>query len=161
MSKIFKKLVLVLAIFLLIAQISMKNTLRWLYKVLYIYYWLYFWKNTANVRALINSGNKINTMTLVYINKLDLKGCYIYVKIQKIDSSIFQIFEIILANFQIKNKLKKAWFFWKTFLLANISVKMVLVMLFWFWIVKKCYLQKNSLLEGLILQPKLGLLLNK
>ena len=30
---------------------------------------------------------------------------------QKIDGSIFEIFEIVLASFQVENKLKKAQFF--------------------------------------------------
>lgn len=69
-------------------------------------------------------------MTLVYILKLDFKVYYTNVRVQKIDGFIFKIFEMIIANFQIEKKPKKAQFFQKTFLLANISIKMVLEIFF-------------------------------
>ena len=40
------------------------------------------------------------------------------------------MFEMVLSSFKIKDKLKNARFFQKTFLLANLSIKMVLKMLF-------------------------------
>ena len=39
----------------------------------YIYYLLYFWKDTTGVRALIDLGSDVNTRTPVYISKLGLK----------------------------------------------------------------------------------------
>lgn len=48
---------------------------------------------------LYDSCNKVNTITLTYAAKLDLKIYYINVKAQKIDSSILKIFEIILDSF--------------------------------------------------------------
>lgn len=69
-------------------------------KVLYIYYLFYFCKNKKNkVQALIDFGNKINVMVSAYAIKLDFKTCRINVGNQKIDFSIFNIFEIILAGF--------------------------------------------------------------
>ena len=47
-------------------------------------------------------------MILGYALKLGLKICYTNVKIQKIDSSILKIFKMILASFQVKDKLEKA-----------------------------------------------------
>lgn len=41
--------------------------------VLCIYYLLYFWKDTSNIRVLINSGNKINAIISVFAFKLGLK----------------------------------------------------------------------------------------
>lgn len=67
------------------------------------------------MQALINLNNKVNTMTLTYVFKLNLKIYFINIKTQKIDSSIFNTFEIVLANFLVKNKLKKACFFKKLF----------------------------------------------
>ena len=40
------------------------------------------------------------------------------------------MFEMVLASFQVENKLKKARFFQKTFLLADINVEMILGMPF-------------------------------
>ena len=40
------------------------------------------------------------------------------------------MFEIVLASFQVKDKLKKTRFFQKTFLLADFSVEMVLKIMF-------------------------------
>lgn len=40
------------------------------------------------------------------------------------------MFEIVLASFQEKNKLKKGWFFQKIFLLANTGMKVIFENLF-------------------------------
>lgn len=42
-------------------------------RILCIYYLLYFWKDIANIKALINSDSKVNIMTSAYISKLGLK----------------------------------------------------------------------------------------
>ena len=47
-------------------------------------------------------------MILGYILKLGLKVCPTNVKVQKINNSTFKKFEIVIASFQVKNKLKKA-----------------------------------------------------
>lgn len=38
--------------------------------IVYIYYLICFGKNQVEIQAIINFGNKINSMTLVYIKKL-------------------------------------------------------------------------------------------
>ena len=65
-------------------------------------------------------------MTLGYTSKLGLKICLTYIKTQKIDDSTIKTFKIVLANFQIKDKFKRAKVFQKTFLLADFDIKMVL-----------------------------------
>ena len=50
--------------------------------------------------------------------------------IQKIDSSILLTYKIVIAEFLVQNELKKVWFFEETFMLADISIKMILRMLF-------------------------------
>ena len=87
-----------------------------------IYYLLRFWKNTAKVKALINSGSEVNVIIPTYAAKLGLKVRRTNVWIQKIDGSILKIFEMVLASFQIEDKLERAKFFYKTFLLANINM---------------------------------------
>ena len=64
-------------------------------------------------------------MTLAYILKLGPQTCHIDVKAQKIDGSIFETFRMIFLSFQVEDKLKKARFFHETFLLTDISVKVV------------------------------------
>ena len=49
---------------------------------------------------------------------------------QKIDGLFLIIYEMLLGGFLVKNKLGQVWFFKKTFLLAFISIKVVLKMLF-------------------------------
>lgn len=81
-------------------------------RILYIYYALCICKNKKNkVQALINFSNKVNVMIPANASKLDLKICCINVKTQKIDGSTFKILKIVLASFQVENKLEKAWFF--------------------------------------------------
>lgn len=42
---------------------------------------LCFWKNTTDIRALIDLGDEINVITLVYIAKLDVKTCQTDIKV--------------------------------------------------------------------------------
>lgn len=63
---------------------------------------------------MLNSGNKVNAITLVYILKQGLRICYTNIKSQKIDGSIFEIFQIVLASFQVEDTLKKILFFLKS-----------------------------------------------
>ena len=69
-------------------------------------------------------------MTPAYASKLSLQAHHTNVGAQKIDGSILQTFGMVLASFQVEDKLKRARFFQKTFLLANISAEAVLGMLF-------------------------------
>lgn len=72
MLKIFKKLVLVLVIFVPIIKISKKNNVI-LNKILYILYPLYFQKETIEIKVLIDSGTKVIAMIPAYTLKLNLK----------------------------------------------------------------------------------------
>lgn len=127
MPKVSKKPTLALITPLLMAGVSIKDILRLLDRILYIYYLVWFKKK---IQALINLSSKINIITLVYILKLGLKACYINVRALKIDGSIFKTFEIILTSFQVKNKPNWAWYFQKMFLLANTNVEVILKILF-------------------------------
>ena len=75
-------------------------------------------------------GSKLNAMTLTYAAKLGLKVRKIDIGAQKIDGSTLEIFGIVLAEFQVENKLGRAQFFQETFLLADISAEVVLGMPF-------------------------------
>lgn len=66
-------------------------------EVSYIYYLIWFKK--YKIKALINFGSEINTMSSKYVLKLGFKVHFINVKAQKIDHSILEMFEMILASF--------------------------------------------------------------
>ena len=65
-------------------------------------------------------------MTLAYTLKLGLKVYHTNVGAQKIDGSILKIFGMVLVNFQVEDKFGRVRFFQETFLLTNISAKVVL-----------------------------------
>lgn len=67
--------------------------------MLYIYYSVQIKKDKAKIQALLDSGNKINLMTLVYAAKLGPKVRSTNVGIQKINNFTFETFEMILASF--------------------------------------------------------------
>ena len=75
---------------------------------------------------MIDSGSELNTMTIVYAAKLDLKVHHTNVRTLKIDSSTLKIFGMVLARFQAKDKLGRTRFFQEIFLLADISAELVL-----------------------------------
>lgn len=89
-----------------------------------------------DVKALINSSSEINTMTSAYASKLGLQARHMNVGVQKIDGSTLPMFKMVLASFQVKNKLWKIWFFQETFLLPNTSVQIVLGLLFWLLVIQ-------------------------
>lgn len=84
---------------LLMAKVNIKDTLKALNQILCIHYPLRFQKKDAEIKALIHSSNEINAMTLLYTSKLGLKICFINVRAQKINGSIFKIFKMVLVNF--------------------------------------------------------------
>ena len=122
-----KKLVSVLATSSLVTETNEEVILE---RVLYIHYPLRFRKDIAGVGALIDSGSEVNTMTPAYAAKLGLKDRKTDIGPQKIDGSTLKTFGMVLADFQVEDKLGRARFFQKTFLLADISAKVVLDMPF-------------------------------
>lgn len=69
-------------------------------------------------------------MSLGYILKLSLKVYLTNFEAQKIDDFTFKTFKIVPAKVQVEKKLEKICFFQETFLLTNISMEVVLRMLF-------------------------------
>ena len=95
-----------------------------------ICYPIWFKKSEVQVQALLDSGNEVNAMTPGYASKLGLKVRPTDVEAQKIDSSTLKMFGMVLASFQVENKLERPRFFQKTFLLADLSMEVVLRMPF-------------------------------
>lgn len=67
---------------------------------------------------------------LAYAAKLGLSIWKTSVKAQKIDATALKIYGMVMPRFSIQNSLKRVWFFEKTFLLANINIKIILGMSF-------------------------------
>ena len=64
-----------------------------------MYYSVQFCKDKKVIRALIDLGNKVNTMTLAYAKQLGLRIWKIDVGAQKIDRSLSKTFEMVTAGF--------------------------------------------------------------
>lgn len=56
---------------------------------------------------MLNSGSKANTMNLDFARKLGLHIKKTNVGAQKIDSSTLKTFKIVIADFQVENKIGK------------------------------------------------------
>ena len=125
-----KKLVVVLATSLSVTAANMEDILRLLEKILYIHHQLHFRKNLWKTRALIDSSSEVNAMTPAYAAKLGLRVRETDIRAQKIDGSILNTFGMVLADFQVEDKLDRTQFFQETFLVANTTSKVILGMLF-------------------------------
>ena len=78
-------------------------------RVLYLYYLVQFRKNKrAIIWALINFGSEINTITLAYAKKLGLRTWKTDVGAQKIDGSSLDTLGMVIAGFQVIDKLGRA-----------------------------------------------------
>lgn len=136
-----KKLAIILAAFTLITQTRTKAkiiasasvidnfTLPFKY-IPFIYYQIYFKKNQAKIQALLDSSNEVNSIIAAFVAILSLKVWPTNIKIQKINNSILEIFEMILVSFEVENKLRKARFFQETFFTANTSILIIMNMSF-------------------------------
>ena len=99
-------------------------------RVLYIHYPIQFQGGQKQVRALLNSSSKVNTMNLAYIKNL---GFYIRktnVGAQKIYGSALQTFEIVITDFQVEDKGDRPRFFQEIILVAKTKFKVMLRMSF-------------------------------
>ena len=72
-----------------------------------IYYLVQFQKDKKVMRVLINSSNKISIMTLPYAKQLSLWIRKTDIKVYKIDKSSLKTFRMVIAGFQVIDKL--AW----------------------------------------------------
>ena len=80
-------------------------------RVPFIYYLPCFQKNIVGIEALIDLGSEVNAMTLAYASKLDPKVYHTNIRAQKIEGSTLKTFGMVLASFQIEDKLGRAQFF--------------------------------------------------
>ena len=79
---------------------------------------------------MLNTGNKVNTMTLAYAKRLGLKTWKTNVEAQKSDGFALKIFGMVIADFQIEDKGGRPKFFQETFLEADTKFEVILGMPF-------------------------------
>ena len=82
------------------------------------------------VRALLNSGSKVNAMNPDYARKLGLKIRRTNIGAQKIDGSALETFGMVIADFQVEDKASRPRFFQETFLVADTKFEVILKMPF-------------------------------
>ena len=99
-------------------------------RVPYIYYPVWFQQDQEQVRALLDSGSKVNAMSLTYAKRLGLKIRKTNVGAQKINGSARETFGMMIADFQVKDKGGRPRFFQETFLVADTKFEVVLRMSF-------------------------------
>ena len=125
-----KKLAVVSATSLLVTAASIEDTSRPLERVPYIHHPLRFQKDVRKTRVLTDLGNEVNAMTPAYAAKLGLGIQETDIGPEKIDGSTLNTFGIVLADFQVEDKLGRTRFFQKTFLVANTTSEVILEMPF-------------------------------
>ena len=80
--------------------------------------------------ALFDSGSKVNTIHSTFAKDIGFFIRLTDIEAQKIDGTTLNIFEIVVTVFSITSKANQVRFFEKAFLLANVSPKIVLEILF-------------------------------
>lgn len=73
-----------------------------------------------------DSNSKVNKIIQAYIAIFRLYIGFTNVEAQKIDRSIFLTYYIVLKSFKLEDKEERIYFFQKTFLVANIALKVIL-----------------------------------
>ena len=95
-----------------------------------IHYPVWFKKDKIQVQALVDSGCEVNAMHSSFVKQLGLPIQPTDVGAQKIDGTTLDTHEMVLTVFSVEDKANQIRFFEETFLVANISLEVVLGMLF-------------------------------
>ena len=98
-----------------------------------IYYPVWFQEDQGQegqeqVRALLDSGSKVNAMSPAYAKRLGLKTRKTNVGAQKIDGSTIKTFGMVIADFQVEKKGGRPRFFQETFFVTDTKFDVVLEM---------------------------------
>lgn len=81
-------------------------------------------------KALLDFVSEVNSMTLTYITKLGFISQTTTVSAYRIDGLALKTNKMVTTGFSVYDKIGSAWFFGKTFLLADINMKVALRMFF-------------------------------
>ena len=84
-----------------------------------------FRKKSVSMSALLDSGSEVNAIHLTLARELRLPIRTTDVGAQKIDGTLLDIFEMVVAVFSVEDKANRERFFEKTFLVANVSPEVV------------------------------------
>ena len=79
---------------------------------------------------LLDLNKKVNAVHLIFAKELGLSIKLMDNGIQKIDSTMLDTYGIVLVAFLMTDKANRVRFFKKTFLVANVSLKIVLRIFF-------------------------------
>ena len=82
------------------------------------------------VSALLDSGSEVNAMHPAFAERLGLVVRTTNVGAQKIDGTTFETYEMVVAAFSMTDQANRVRFFEETFLIANVSLDVVLEMPF-------------------------------
>ena len=99
-------------------------------QVLCIWYLIIFGKKFALVLALFDLDSKINTIYSTFVKELGFFIRLIDIGAQKIDGTILDSVEIVVAIFLVIDKANEVRFFEETFLVPNVSLGVVIEMFF-------------------------------
>ena len=91
-----------------------------------IWYPITFQKNSMSVLAFFNSGSEVNTIYPTLALELGLLIRPTDIGAQKINGIMLDIYEMVVTVFSVMDKTNWVRFFEETFLMANISPKIVL-----------------------------------
>ena len=70
-----------------------------------IHYLVQFQKDPNGTQALLDSGSKVNAMNPAYASRIGLRVYRNNIGAQKINDCTFKIFGMVLASFQVEDKL--------------------------------------------------------
>ncbi len=76
-------------------------------------------------KVLLDSRNKVNTMSQAFAHQLGLKICKTNVGAQKIDGTTLVTYRMVVSTFSILNKEGRERFFEESFLLADVKPDIV------------------------------------
>ena len=83
-----------------------------------------------SVLALLNLGSEVNTVHPAFTKELGLPIRLTNVGTQKINGTMLETYRIVVTVFSVKDKANQVRFFEETFLVANVSPKVVFEMSF-------------------------------
>lgn len=118
--------------FILIIEASVEDLIRpiILQRVSYIRYLIRF--KEKMIQVLLNYSSKVNAMSSTYAANLNLHIQKTNIRAQKIDGSILGTYTMVIDEFFLQDKWGRNWFFKEIFLLADVSVKVILGILLLF-----------------------------
>ena len=95
-----------------------------------IRYLITFWKKFVCILVLFDLGNEVNVIHSTFAQKLRLPIRPTDVRAQKIDDTTLDIYKMVVTAFSMMDKANQLRFFKKTFLVANVSPKVIFGILF-------------------------------